>query len=158
MEKKYIQVFLNEKNIKKESVSETADGKKIKRVCVSFPKLGLCWLNRQQTVAYNPTKKDGTKSSNKELKITLSADAEYEFYTKNKETKSNETIIKTGQDIREFYKNLWVESKNADAKDKKVFVSTNEIVKELKKEPVADALKNNTNEQNVEKHNNNLSQ
>ena len=149
MEKKYIQVFLNQKNIKKEREFETNNGKTRKKVCVSFPKLGLCWLLKQQTVVYNPTKKDGTKSEKKQLMITLSADAEYEFYN----SKTKEAVVKTGQEIRDYYKNLWEDSKNLEANEDKVFVSTQEFVKELKNDKVsAKDLEQNTQqeEQNIE--------
>ena len=135
MEKKYIEVFLYEKNIRHIKEFEAENGKKTKKICVSFPELGLCWLLKKQSVTFFPTKKDGNKSDKKQLKIVLSADYEYQFYfSKNEEPK-----ILTGNDIRNFYKNLWSEGK--------VFVSTREVIRTLKNDKLANKAELNPNDQ-----------
>ena len=65
--KKYAEIYLNEKNIKAE---------KEKSILVSFPKLGLASLAKNQVIVFtNKNSKNGAKKA----KIVLSENKEYSF-------------------------------------------------------------------------------
>ena len=120
MEKTYIQIYLNEGNIKKEKSFVNKQGKEYKKVLISFPKLGLLWVSKSQTRAFVPKEKKEEENAKKQLLVVLSANETYSFY-KDKETNTNGLL---GIEIKDFYQDLW--------NKKELFVSTSEKIKEIK--------------------------
>lgn len=118
--KKYAEIYLNEKNIKAE---------KEKSILVSFPKLGLVSLSKNQVVVFtNKNSKNGAKKA----KIVLSEDKEYSFLNGKNEDGSNKITKMKGSEIVSFYNQKWQESKEVSDSKAKCFVSSRIVEKQLK--------------------------